>query len=1041
MSAGLIKHLRKKTDEDSNTKILMSQWEFDEKLVGKSLENVGSYYPHFSSHNESHSQQILVNIERLLGSNIEKLTATDTWLILEAAYWHDIGMLFNADEVQKVFEEDDFKEYVESLANDNTQDLHEFAKVWHEHGWNKALVNHSDPHTGVEKYRQMIAEWYRRGHAKNSNSVVLDPFEKLGISSPRTELLPKRIYRYLGQICWAHGLGFDDYVMKILPFRQTGMGTENCHPRFIACLLRLGDLFDIDDNRFCPVMARQVGNMPSFSETHEQKHKAIREFQLDSETVSITAICSTEMAYIECRNWFDWIKEEIQNQMSQWKNIVPHRDFGLLPTINKLDVEMDDSKILLNDKPMKFSLDERSAIELLQGNNLYEDDMSIYRELIQNAIDATMIRVWLEHGQKNSIRKLPNNNNPYNSETRKIFKDYPINLSCKKIADNKKSTLWTFIIKDNGIGISRKDLEYMQKIAGSKNNNEKKKIIRQMPEWMQPSGEFGIGLQSAFLLMKDLPITHQKIIIYTKSRITHESLKIELNSPLSNKSGYCFIEEINDLGEYGTELHVTESFSIINMKEINNPKSIDLFSKVKYIYNNNELEVIEKLNSIYKNISNNTVCFRIDQRLPNIMYKNTKNTDISPKSIHRDKMYWNNENLTALKPVILEFDEFYDGTSIVKINGYRHKKIPQILYKGQFLKLQSQGINRKYYQNTENSTFSDDFVCLIMDIYIPETRQIVSLSRDKVNDSNKVFNLLLSSYDKLVQELKSKSYSSINLFDGNIRKNSLFLKLNNIDSDDSWQDFKLDEGLTIKDFLNEDKISLYSHEESRVNSIIGYSNLITSSNAKIVKSSTLRDLITNKTFRDILRVNGFYIYSQNTRFRTREIEFLSKDKVEMDFLEEFIDDIEIEVEDYQFDLDRILVEQPSKFDSSVLTLGVVNNFIPLAKIDVSLTNKLGGEIATSNLKLSFGNTDYILIPYLKLEGNIIEIGNDQIFEIFSSNTDSDFNQFSLSYESLKNVIVDYAKINKKEWYKSYLNGKGFKPIDLTRLNESFKPSL
>ena len=102
MSAGLIKHLKRKTEEDSNTRILMSQWEFDEKLVGKSLENVGSYYPHFSSHNESHSQQILVNIERLLGSNIDKLTATDTWLILEAAYWHDIGMLFNADEVQDV---------------------------------------------------------------------------------------------------------------------------------------------------------------------------------------------------------------------------------------------------------------------------------------------------------------------------------------------------------------------------------------------------------------------------------------------------------------------------------------------------------------------------------------------------------------------------------------------------------------------------------------------------------------------------------------------------------------------------------------------------------------------------------------------------------------------------------------------------------------------------------------------------------------------------------------------------------------------------
>ena len=556
MSAGLIKHLRKKTDEDSNTRILMSQWEFDEKLVGKSLENVGSYYPHFSSHNESHSQQILVNIERLLGSNIEKLTATDTWLILEAAYWHDIGMLFNADEVQKVFEEDDFKEYVESLANDNMQDLHDFAKVWNEDGWNKALVNHSDPHTGVEKYRQMIAEWYRRGHAKNSNSVVLDPFEKLGISSPRTELLPKRIYRYLGQICWAHGLGFDDYVMKTLPFRQTGMGTENCHPRFVACLLRLGDLFDIDDNRFCPVMARQVGNMPSFSETHKHKHQAIREFQLDNETVSITAVCSTEMAYIECRNWFDWIREEIQSQMSQWKNIVPSRDFGLLPTINKLDVEMDDSKILLNNKPMKFEIDERSAIELLQGKNLYKDKLNIYRELFQNAVDATYMRAWAEHSESSDTLRIHKQSNPYDESFLEILKKYPISMNfCKvKDEDNSDHGVWKFSISDMGSGISLKDLEYIQKIAGSNKNLERKRLINNMPIWMRPSGTFGIGLHSVFLLLEDNQPPYDRIYIETRSLFDGSSYNIEMTSPISSNQGYCFIEQNknNALAKFGT---------------------------------------------------------------------------------------------------------------------------------------------------------------------------------------------------------------------------------------------------------------------------------------------------------------------------------------------------------------------------------------------------------------------------------------------------------------------------------------------------------
>lgn len=57
-------------------------------------------------------------------------------------------------------------------------------------------------------------------------------------------------------------------------------------------------------------------------------------------------------------------------------------------------------KLLLNNKPMKFKLDEKNAMELLQGANLYSDEYSIYRELIQNSIDATMLRIWLEEDQE-----------------------------------------------------------------------------------------------------------------------------------------------------------------------------------------------------------------------------------------------------------------------------------------------------------------------------------------------------------------------------------------------------------------------------------------------------------------------------------------------------------------------------------------------------------------------------------------------------------------------------------------------------------------
>ena len=865
MSAGLIKHLKQKTEADSNTAILMSQWNFDEKLVGKSLENTVSYYPHFSSHNASHSQQILVNIERLLGNNIAKLTATDTWLILEAAYWHDIGMLFNADEVQQVIADESFKGYVEELASNNVQDLHEFAKVWHEQGWQTALVYYDNPYKGVEKYRQMVAEWYRRDHPQNSSRVILEPFEKLGINAPRTELLPKRIYRYLAQICLAHGTSFTK-VMQELPFRQTGMGTENCHPRFVACLLRLGDLFDIDDNRFCPIMAKQVGDMPAFSQTHKHKHQAIREFQLDNETVSVTAICETEMAYIECRRWFDWIEEEIQNQMSQWKNIVPHRDFGLLPTIDKLDVEMTNSKILLNDKPMKFSLDERSAIELLQGNNLYKDDMSIYRELIQNAIDATMIRVWLEHGQEHSTKKMPENANPYDEATRELFADYPIILDCKKIAEDENSTLWEFSIEDNGVGISRNDLEYMQKIAGSKNNKQKQKIMREMPVWMRPSGEFGIGLHSAFLLMKDLPAEQQKITIFTKSRLTHESLKIELNSPLSGKAGYCFIKKIEDLGKYGTKLIVKESFnreSSIYLPKIANGQTEKLNNYIKI---GHSTLVLSKIYKIYS-IGINPVIKIID-----LFWNENSNRKNNLKSF-----FWDKENNASIS---IKLHEGGYNNNAGQIN---------IFFKGQYV-----DYLYTHHENLLVNRFLNlDNLEVIVDFYGLRALDYLNVSRDKLTDNPKIIKLLDVVYSNLLKAYESGDFKEkFNfIFDGNKVKESFFVRFNNLESsddiDNKWLGFRVEEDKTFEDIFNSevfvnniafDIFEKFFNKNNIKNAIIMHSPVID----YLEKTNALYEIATKKGFRLFevdININEDNFLDRAIVYSKKDINFTKKDSL------------------------------------------------------------------------------------------------------------------------------------------------------------------
>jgi hypothetical protein len=76
MATQLIKHLIDCAAKDAIYKPLEAQWAFDERLIAKALQTVGTYFPHYSRHDESHSRQILVHIERLLGEdNIAQLTA------------------------------------------------------------------------------------------------------------------------------------------------------------------------------------------------------------------------------------------------------------------------------------------------------------------------------------------------------------------------------------------------------------------------------------------------------------------------------------------------------------------------------------------------------------------------------------------------------------------------------------------------------------------------------------------------------------------------------------------------------------------------------------------------------------------------------------------------------------------------------------------------------------------------------------------------------------------------------------------------------
>lgn len=550
--------LKKLSDENPELSILLSQWTFDKKLISKALQNVNVLFQHFSSHDASHSNQIVTQIENLLGEeNIKKLSATDCWFLLEASYLHDIGMVVPRSELNRIWNDEKFELFFKGILNDREHELYNYAIILNQ--YSERLLNDGKI-WHLKVYDAIIfvySEFFRKIHSKQSKKIVLDP-EIIALKTPRSGLFPQRYFDTLSEICNCHGEDFD-YVMN-LPHRMNGLSNEHSHPRFIAFMLRIGDLLDLDNERFCPTLISILGDLPKTSQDHYNKHASIKHFRVDNEKIEVTSICKDEDSYSITSQWFGWIEEEITKQTNNWYEIAPNKDFGFLPRLGKIEIKIEGEETLDSGSFPKFEMDVNKSIELLQGSGIYDSKYIFIREAFQNSLDATFLNIWHELKSKNPLFGDLLNKEISDLEPNdfiNIFKYFPISFEIKQLQIDKNKITWEINIIDKGIGFTKDDIKYLKTIGKSSKKFDKTNLISSMPEWMKPSGIFGIGIHSYFLITDEILIT-------TKSKLTNESLEINLYDPKIKKTGNILIKKpVKDLDFYGTKVTLKLNLDLI----------------------------------------------------------------------------------------------------------------------------------------------------------------------------------------------------------------------------------------------------------------------------------------------------------------------------------------------------------------------------------------------------------------------------------------------------------------------------------------------
>lgn len=481
---------------------LYSTWTLNKRACTDLLKSVVIRYPHFSLHDSSHAETVISNIEMLLGSRIQTLSPTDTWLLLHAAYTHDLGMIIQWSEIQDLWEQQEFQDYLLSLASSSDLELREAA------AFVRSIDNASSEKNWPLKAHRYVtllnASYFRSKHAQLSKTYLSFPDSGLAPDLGHNNLIQPRLIKLLSQICALH----TEASQKVLEldYQTNGFGSDYAHPRFIAMFLRMGDLLDIDNGRFNTGVELSFGVLPATSLPHKAKHEATTQILITPQQICFRSDCPDSEAYLETRQFVTWLENEVDFLTKYWAKIVPENLGGYAPSF-------DCKELLINGTPdidgvagLKFEISQDKAFQTIEGSNIYEDRFVFIREVIQNALDASKLQLWndLTSGTYRAWCNSPIDAalQPYDIDAA-IYENYPIDVSLSTLPDG----IVQVRVSDRGTGISLDSFKRMCSVGTSTSGSKQlRTTIREMPVWLRPTAGFGIGLQSIFLLADQFEI-------------------------------------------------------------------------------------------------------------------------------------------------------------------------------------------------------------------------------------------------------------------------------------------------------------------------------------------------------------------------------------------------------------------------------------------------------------------------------------------------------------------------------------------------------
>ena len=584
-------------DEIKTTPIFKRLKKLDKAFAYKVLENTNAIvelinkkttinFPNYTNHDVHHSINIINFMYELIKKNINDFNELELALMIYSAMYHDIGMALDDNEIEKIKSNESkylYKKDFASIKNSNNDDE------------NLALQ-----------------EIIRVSHGKIANDLITtkykDNFNFLNSSI--------NFAKELGQICEAHTRD-KDYLNNIK--QKDTKGTYDFNARFIAVLLRVADILDIDANR-TPLELYNAMNLNNYSDDEWHKNFSISNtkkifIKNKRKYVKLNGECSDIKIHRKLLEYIKWIENELKLAVDITSDMKKKYQIDIRTEVEN-NLEANGYTI----PDLKLNMDYHAVTNLLMGESIYgSKDMGL-RELIQNSIDACMVK-----------KEKLDNENPNN----KYEPTIDINID----EENNEVT-----IEDNGMGMNEHIIKNYFLNVG-KSYYKSKDFLDYKHEY-SPIGNFGIGFLSCFMLSPEV-----KVI----TKYYGESKKYKID--IEQNSEYISFNDVEEnKWESGTKI-------ILNLESFKNAFTgyKDLESQIKEFLQNN---ILIKYFTI--NIDNDNVQNKMSEIEPEYKIELSEKLEGVEGYISINKKKSKNKIQEHIKGARKSY--FFDGKAFIQIN-------------------------------------------------------------------------------------------------------------------------------------------------------------------------------------------------------------------------------------------------------------------------------------------------------------------------------------------------------------------------------------